>query len=514
MTTSQLSTDFDFVDAVYRQEADPAYSGNPYVEALPSLYSPRDLQLKLAYLPRVTPEERMASPEHRLVRLGELTQVCIPLPRVVDLAQSMHKLLFDGYRNRRPFTPSDRQNTQRLYEAQQSGKLSTTGAHHPASQFSMSLIGTPGSGKSFAMRKIANLFPPLIFHPELGKWQVPFLFIEMPYDGSSVYTLATQIFLALERLMPGSGYFQTYVENKKINAERLCMKALNVAYELGVGMIVVDEAQNQRSIGNHLLHNTKSTSAAAAKGAETGLKKLLITASNVGHLPLAFTGTMELKPTVAERASLARRKAGRGSAVWEPLSREVVPGSSMSEFDVFMRVLFKLQWMPQRVEYDSGWSDLFFERTQGIPDYMVKLFESSQVRAIRTNAKSLTASHVTTAFEEEFMAAMPTLEGLQNRDAAALLSLTDLFGLTPPEHVHPTAQFSLAQRPATSPKQSGDKLIEGINENFKKMKQRRAAPRSEQVGPTPLRVDPASLMESDLRQRPPVAESPLGPHTR
>jgi AAA domain len=511
MTTAHSNTEFNFVDAVYRQESDPAYAGNPFVEALPSLYSLKELQRKLAYLPRVSPEERTASAEQRLVRLGELSQACIPLPRVVNLAQSIHKMLFDGYRNRRPFTPTDRVNTQRLYEAQQSGRLTATGNHHPASQLSMSLIGTPGSGKSFILKKIANLFPPLIYHPDLGRWQVPFLFIEMSYDGASVYTLASQIFLALDRLMPGSGYFRTYVDSKSINAERLCMKALNVAYELGVGMIVVDEAQNSRSIGNHIIDRKKPVRVASAKSAENGLKKLLITASNVGHMPLLFTGTMELQPTVAERASLARRKAGRGSATWEPLTRKAHDGSALSEFDVFMRVLFEMQWLPQPVTYDQAWSDLFFEYTQGIPDFMVKLFDSSQVSAIREDAQSLDPSHVVKAFGE-FRSVEATLKGLENRDEASLLNLTDVFGLNPPELSQTSSPGHFVRPQTVQKKPQSVGLVERINEDFKNAKRTKSGQNTTQEGPVPMAIDGASLAGSDLRNSLPVAESPLSPH--
>src|SRR5690606_17028346 len=91
---------------------------------------------------------------------------------------------------------------------------------------------------------------------------------------------------------------------------------------------------------------------------------LLVTASNTGNMPLMLTGTMELNPTVNERASLARRKVGRGSAVWHPLRRERLAQEPCSEFDIFMRALFKSQWLPTLVTYDDTWSKLFFEHTQ------------------------------------------------------------------------------------------------------------------------------------------------------
>jgi hypothetical protein len=378
----------------------------------------------------------------------------------------------------------------------------------------MSLVGTPGSGKSFILKKIANMFSPVIFHRELGKWQIPFLFIEMPYDGSSVYTLATQIFLALDRLMPDSGYFRTYVDTKSINAERLCMKALNIAYEMGVGMIVVDEAQNSRSIGNHLLPHRKPSAVAATRTAESGLKKLLITASNVGHMPLMFTGTMELEATTAERASVARRKAGRGSATWKPLTNVVVPAAGISEFDLFMKVLFEMQWLAQPVTYDEKWPKLFFERTQGVPDLMVKLFQSTQVAAIRADSQSLEPRHLEIAFEE-FRSAEATLNGLANRDEASLLNLTDLFGLAPPELAQPTSAFPLPQPRTSAMNQKAVELKNLIDKNFT-VKDKKA-PQHVKPGPIPIRVPPEArdaLTQADLRSVTPIAESPLNPIPR
>jgi len=504
-----------FVDAVYRKELDPDLKGNPFVEALPALLSLKQYQEKLLRRLQVTPEERAMNDVQRLVRLGTLSQVCIPLPRVVNLAQSIHMMLFDGYRTRAPFSAGDQENVQRLYAAQQSGTLTTPGDYHHASQFSMSLVGVPGAGKTFILKKIASMFPPVIFHKEIGRWQVPFLFIEMPYEGESRLALASHIFTELDRLLPDSNY-RRFIETKRPNAEQLCIQALMAAYEMGVGMIVVDEAQNSRVIGNDLVKARRTSSAAEFKRRETGLKKLLITASNVGHMPLLFTGTMELESTLAERATLGRRKSGHGSATWQPLSPVSSSAATPSEFDIFMSILFSMQWLPEPVAYKAAtgtnWSQLFFKHTEGIPDLMVKLFQSTQVAAIRAEAKSMNESHVVEALEE-FRSAAPIVEGLAKRDEASLTALTDLFGLAPIELKKPALPPPTPLSPRASRQKNAEDLAGIIEKRIREKNNKTLAREAPGASPLPVHIPLEALAEInqvDLRKRAPVVSSPLG----
>lgn len=506
-----MNNDFDHVLAQYRKELDAGYAGNIYVEALPGLFSRQELAQALTLVPVPTEEERSASIEARLTRLSSLSTLCIALTRVIDLAQAMHRLLLEGYRHRRPFTAEDRDNRRRLYEEQQQGKVQRAGRHHRASQLSMALFGNPGSGKTYIMRQIANLFPPVIFHEDSGRWQIPFLFLEMPHDGKSMYTLAAQIFQAIEKLMPGSEYVKHYTGDVKINAERLLLKALNIAYELGVGMIVVDEAQNTKKVGNTPVLSLHTPPEKMPKQAsESGLMKLLITASNIGHIPLLFTGTMELMPTVTTRASPARRMVGRGSAAWRPLSLDLAPDMPISEFDLFMNVLFRCQWLKKPAEYNADWAEAFYAYTQGIPDYMVKLFEAAQARAIRTNASTMTIAHLTAAFKAEFEAGKPTLDTAQNPDDIMKLLMPDMYGYQPVDPNVLAAKMVKPKAPASTKEPMTEHDIVAVIDKKKQSAATRAATNSNSRSPRPLAVDPVVIATSDLRKSKFVPTSPLG----
>lgn len=413
---------FPYVDALYREESIPKLAGNPFVEALPALQEEGLLATRLSYLPDFDSAERHLPGPERIQRLDALQDVMFALPRVVDLAQSMLKMIRTGYSGRKPFTKEDNARLRAFYELQQTGNFHSVRQTTLAPQHSMSLIGASGSGKSFSLRHIAGMLPPAIYHERLGIWQLPLLFAEMSYDGESVHSLASAIAQDLDRHLPDGDYI---AKCEVGNAERRLARAFQYAHAHGVGMIVVDESQNQRSIGNEPETSGRKKSARVALKNETPLMKLLISASNIAKIPLLFAGTLEMQDLVAFRFSKARRNSGRGSAVWGPLTRSRQldkPG----EFEMLLLCLWRYQWIRKPVELNSFWADTFFHYTQGVPDIMVKLFESVQEWAIADGTETLTPELFAKVFDREFAAASFGITALREQDPNLLEAVTDL----------------------------------------------------------------------------------------
>lgn len=421
-----MNFDFPFVDALYRDESIARYAGNPYIEALPSLPDDLTLARTLTHLPAFDPAERSLSGPERMQRLDALQSVFVALPRLVRLARAMLKMIRTGYGARKPYSKDDNQTLQEMYAMQQAGGFHSLRQTALAAQHSMALIGASGCGKSSGLRHIAGMLPPALYHEKWGKWQLPFVFIEMSYDGESVHTLASELFQELDRLLPDAGYTQLYMERARMNAQQRLAKALAIAYEHGVGMIVVDEHQNQRSVGNEPTQRQRKNAATNTPKSETPLTKLLITASNVSHIPLMMAGTLEMQSMLGARFTRARRMAGRGSAVWTPLERSGNV-SKPGEFELLLRALWRYQWVRQPVELTEAWSALFFEHTQGIPDIMVKLFESVQEAAIAGGAETMTPELVQAVFASEFVTTSFGITALRENDRTLLEAVTDLY---------------------------------------------------------------------------------------
>lgn len=479
---------FNFVDAVYRDEPNPLYKGNPFIEALPALPDDKSLAKALTHLPKFDPEERQMSASYRIGRLGLLRKVMIALPRTVRLARAMIKMLHEGYGPRRPFSSSDNETVQSLYEMQQSGNFVSARQTDLAAQHSMSLIGASGCGKTFGLRHIAGLFPSVIHHPTLGKWQLPFVFIEMSYDGESVHTLASSLFEEFDRLLPDGKYTELFMRRKNsMNAEQRLAKALAVAHELGVGQIIVDESQNQRSIGNAPVQRQRKKAASNAPKVETPLTKLLITASNTSHIPMLFSGTLEMQSLMAHRFTRSRRLSGRGSAVWHPLGRHPEQGQSYSEFEILLRTLMRYQWVQNPIQFDAQWADVFFEHTQGIPDIMVKLFEAVQEAAIASGLETLTPELVANVFTKEFVPSAFGIRALRDRDEVMLDIVTDLYQ---PD----TAQQNVEE---DQPERAGPLSVSRENQRQQPAKTRPV--KAPAPGPKPALLNVDSIAHSDVR---------------
>lgn len=489
-----LSFDTNGVNtAQYREEKYEMYAGNAYIEALPELPEEKELIQRLASLPKFTPQEREMSVPHRMMALSKVKRIFVPTPRVVNLARAMQLTMFEGYAPRSPGTQSDRDIDQRIAALVRTGSLSELSQRNLASQLSMGLIGSSGQGKSFTLRHIAGTVKPYYFHEKTGKWQIPYLVIEMAYDGKSVNTLAAAIVTEMDRILPDANYYSLVMEGHGRNAETRLVKALRLAYQHGVGMIVVDESQNQLSIdGDDAMTQKRRAPKDAVR--ENPLTKLLITASNISHIPLLMAGTPEMFNTVGNRFTRSRRLVGNGSAVWGPLNRsnENITG----EFELMLRVLFRYQWVKSPIEYSEDWADFFHRMTGGIPDIVTKLWASAQRLAITSGIEEITRDLVQQVMTAEFRPVIVGIETVLNEGRVpAELHAPDL--LIPEQHV---MDRCLSETPLPI---EVERVLTGSTGAGTRGKARRPAKASPAIAPETL--DPKVVVSADLRA---TAKSP------
>ena len=502
---------FPFVEAQYRtNDLLPDHVGNQYIEALRAIPDDRALAKMLTYLPPFSPSERGLSAPMRIQLTRKLTKLFVAVPRVVSIARAMLVMLHQGYESRAPFSQGEQDFLRECYAQQQSGATVSTNNGTRGVQLSMSLTGPSGGGKSFTIDNIRALVPPLIYHPTIGRWQIPFLYIEMPYDGESVHTLATQIAEDIDELMPDGAFVDTFLKGGRggNNAEERLYRVLRAARKHGLGMLIVDESQNQRSLGNE--EPTKQRKQASARGVkvETPLMKLLISASNRAHVPLLFVGTTEFKTAVGTRFTKARRSSGNGSAKWEPFARAAK--GKTGEFEIILRALFRYQWTHSTIEYSEAWADLFFEYSQGLTDIVVKLWASAQVLAISEKTELVTSEILKMAFDQECDAAKFGLTALKNKDRLMLDIVSDLF--SPEQEV---GQFSIAEfgaplaatpvgqsHPRNVPVKEASADVDAPDAPEgapKKSPANSKRKKPEPKGPIPRAVDPELVKAADLR---------------
>jgi hypothetical protein len=383
MLDTQLHT--PLFEAEYRDEEIKAFQGNPFIEGIPTLPSDEELEKMLRFEPEFDASERTLSAQYRIQRLDSLLEMVVPLPRTIALARSMLKLMRTGYARRKPLSKADINIKRALYQASLRGCFQQMPRRERCLQHSVGLSGASGSGKSFILRRVAELLPEALTHKESGRLQLPFLFIEMSPDGASVHTIADQLFFELDRLLPNEDFSYRYRGGN--GAQRL-VAAFNIAYRLGTGLIVIDEKQNQNSIGKDPERKRRRDADKRPKD-ETSLSKHLVMASNISNIPLVMAGTLETLHMLGARLTGGRRVSGRGSATWLPLEATFslqIP----DEFEQLMQALWKYQWTDSTVRIGRGWLAQFYRLSQGVPDVMVKLYMAAQERAILHRCPTIT----------------------------------------------------------------------------------------------------------------------------
>lgn len=378
----------DVVIAEYASQRMPVHRGNPLIEALPPAWSEEEWESYLTVLPEVSNESRGWPQHERLSMIDRLSTFLRPLARHVRLALAIDSTIRNGYVGRMPDSVEHHALKQESYAAGQrkEGILQVGAKGGSGTAFTSSLIGLSGQGKTTLAKTVCRRYPTAIYHPRYYIYQVPTIYVDAPFGGRSVEAIAISIIAALDRAIPGCDYFERYFapnrEGPKEHLINVCARLMHAHF---VGLLVVDEVQ-------FLL--------GADSNAGTGLSALVSASSALG-IPIHFVGTPEAQHLLTEGPHVGCRSVSLGSTQWGALSRSGdldAPG----EWETFLSTLWEYQYLANPVSLTETFSLAMYERTRGIVDLTIKLFEAIQWSAILGRDETITLDTIHSVWEADF----------------------------------------------------------------------------------------------------------------
>jgi hypothetical protein len=396
------------VAATYTPQRLPQFKGNPLIEALPPVMTDDELYQALSLQPDFEAEQRQWSSEERILMLKTLSKFMVPLARHVELSRSLDAMLRGGYVGRAPLTPEHAHRYQLIYENQKKG-VSCSQPDSTPSQLSTLLMGLSGMGKTSAVKRWFSRMPQVIYHEQLNLYQVTYLHVEMPSDGSSVKGLAHGILQQLDQLIPGANYYENYAIRGKPGADTLMRAVARVLNMHCVGFLIADEIQNLAN---------------AHKGKQTVMTEL-VSACNFLGLPILFIGTNKAARVFSLDFRQSRRASGHGIEDWGRLPGMVEQGEVDEWFD-FLSVLWSYQWVRNPVPLDAQFVSTMHHYSQGVIDIAIKLFASAQARAILDGTEQLTTELIADVYNREMKLLHPMVEALRNDDLERLALFEDI----------------------------------------------------------------------------------------
>lgn len=395
--------------AQYTEQRLPQFKGNPLIEALPKTLSDEELYEVLSLRPEFESGQRDWSSEERLQMLESLQNFMVPLSMHMRLARSMDAMLRSGYIGREPRTFEHNRIFQQIYENQKNGVPFRQSVKNHTAQISALLMGLSGMGKTTTVKRWFSHIPQVIYHPRLDIYQVTYLHVEMPSDGSSIKGLAHGILQAMDRLIPGSNYYETYAVKGRPGADTLMRSVARVLNSHFVGFLIADEIQN--------LTNSN-------KGGQTVMTELVSACNELG-LPILFIGTNKASKVFSLDFRQSRRATGHGIPPWDRFPAGVEPGE-VDEWREFIAVLWSYQWVQRPVELDDLFLNTMYRYSQGVIDIAIKLFATAQARAIVDGSERITTELLGDVYDNELKLLHPMIEALRNDDAEQLATFDDI----------------------------------------------------------------------------------------
>lgn len=445
----------EVVKASYGDPGVACYRGNPMIEALPQILSAKQVIKRLAYYPDYDESGRLAEPHIRLHMIDDALNLFIPLSIHVDLEQRFSRLIRGGYKGRNPFLTifwKDRE------ESLQSSRDFVPQEWSRASERTrgFNIIGTSGGGKTTSIKKVLSMYPKAIIHSRYGNQdfiysQLVWLQLQCPFDGNP-RDICMSFFRAVDNLL-GTHYERVFGRGKP-TLDQLRMDMAGVASGHCLGVLVIDDIE-------HL-------STAKSGGAEA-LLNFFVQLANTIKVPVVLVSTFKALKVLTREFRQIRRGTGQGDMVWDRMLEDWTDDKSggIGEWQRFLKQLWKYQFVRNPQELTGEISEAIYYETQGVTDFVVKVFMLAQIRAITNGSEQITPNLIHAVSRECLRLAQPVLRVLRR----ILLGEVQLEEIALVDDIHRIdlepfmrrAQRELQKRTDPDPREGQEKPSEGTD---------------------------------------------------
>lgn len=360
----------NFIQAVYHTNNNPAYAGNPLIEALPPILSDREWVQRLNILPVVSDDVRGLKPEERLAALVDLERFNFPLPEGIELARRIESALYRGYSTKNPCLATS--NHYLHYLSPDDTAVQPLSGRFEPRPVGITLVGPSGSGKTKLYESILSYYPQVIEHKFYhGKpipiKQVVWLKVDCPEDQSLV-TFAGRFLSALDDAL-NEDFFEEAIKsrnNKGIMMEQVIRKTR--LYR--VGLIILEEFSN--------IGLPKKTS----NEYMPPLLKFILNLMNGSGVPILFDGNEEMLKTLQHTLKNSRRSENGGVVFMGPMHKVT--------WQAVSKRLWKLQVTNTHTPWSADSVNVLYEASRGLVEIAVRGFFEAQRLVIGAQDERLT----------------------------------------------------------------------------------------------------------------------------
>lgn len=396
----------DTTRAHYKETGVPHYSGNPLIEALPSILSEKQAVKALAHAIPYDNAQRELPSHIRQHLIQPILQFFEPLPAHVELEGKIARMLRFGYVGRNPTSRGFwREIGDRAEQLRENMRVPTNGPI-PVTPTSFTIVGTSGTGKTTAVNRIMALHPQVIEHArykgvDFPHKQLVWLKLECPFDGS-VKGLCYKFFQGVDQIL-GTNYYQLYAKSR-VTTDELLPNIARVAAIHTLGTMIIDEVQ-------HL--------STAKSGGQDKMLNFFVELTNTMQLPILLIGTTKAISALSREFRSVRRGTGQGEMIWRPMKKD-------DEWELFIGALWRYQYTSHESPLTPEVSGALYDECQGITDFAVKLYMLAQIRAISTRLERITETIIRSIGKDSLHNAQPFLQALRTGDYSKLQNFEDI----------------------------------------------------------------------------------------